>query len=109
MERCLLQVESRGRKHVTPGPAAKSEGVLTDQTNAKSPNQKCVYAKMPPQKGTSEGHEREQKLLSKSKGGIIPAVDNDRLLLLCGTSIFPHLSNEETDTERLVTCSRSHS
>lgn len=94
---------------MTTGPAAESEGVLTDQTNAKSPNQKCIYAKMQPQKGTSEGHERKQKLLSKSKGGIIRAVDNDRLLFLCGTSIFPHLSNEETDTERLVTCSRSHS
>lgn len=56
LERCLLQVESRGRKYVTTVPAAESDDVLTDQTNAIFPNHKCTYAKMHPQKGISEGH-----------------------------------------------------
>lgn len=45
-------------KYVTALPAAESEEVLTDQTNSESPGQKCIYAKMHPQKGIAEGHER---------------------------------------------------
>ena len=53
LERCLLQVESRGRKYVTAVPAAESEDVPSGQTNAAFPSHKCTYAKMHPQKGIS--------------------------------------------------------